>query len=108
MLHAAICDDEIIAKEVSYKLMKLCPDYAADVFTNGNDLIHWTFEQAVSYYKLALINYIGFNDKGMLLARGCGDTNGQPQITKTQHLEKAYTSVEDTDLLQKFHYQACC
>ena len=35
----------------------------------------WTFEQAVSYYKFALVNYIGFHDKGMILAGGCGDTN---------------------------------
>ena len=50
----------------------------------------WTFEQAVSYYQFALVNYIGFHNKGMLLAGGCGDTNGKPQIDKTDHLEKAY------------------
>ena len=50
----------------------------------------WTFEQAVSYYQFALVNYIGFHDKGMLLAGGCGDTNGQPQIDKTDHLDRAY------------------
>lgn len=54
------------------------------------DNFFWTFEQAVSYYKFALINYIGFQDKGMLLAGGCGDTNGRPQIGKTHHLEDAY------------------
>ncbi len=54
------------------------------------DDFFWTFEQAVSYYQFALINYIGFHDKGMLLAGGCGDTNGKPQIEKTGHLEKAY------------------
>ncbi len=32
------------------------------------DDFFWTFEQAVSYYQFALINYIGFHDKGMLLA----------------------------------------
>ncbi len=50
----------------------------------------WTFEQAVSYYKFAVINYIGFKDKGMLLAGGCGSTNGKPEIDKTEHLKKAY------------------
>ena len=54
------------------------------------DYFFWTYEQAVSYYQFALGNYIGFHDKGMLLAGGCGDTNGQPQISKTQHLERAY------------------
>ena len=54
------------------------------------DNFFWTFEQAVSYYRFALVNYIGFHDRGMLLAGGCGDTNGLPQIDKTEHLERAY------------------
>ncbi|MCM1173658.1 MAG: flavodoxin family protein [Blautia sp.] len=54
------------------------------------DNFFWTFEQAVSYYQFTLVNYIGFNDKGMLLAGGCGDTNGGPQIDKTNYLEQAY------------------
>ena len=54
------------------------------------DNFFWTFDQAVSYYQFALVNYIGFHDKGMLLAGGCGDTNGKPQIDKTKHLQKAY------------------
>lgn len=54
------------------------------------DNYFWTFEQAVSYYKFALVNYIGFHDKGMLLAGGCGDTNGKPQIDRTLHLKRAY------------------
>ena len=54
------------------------------------DNYFWTFKQAVSYYQFAVVNYIGFHDKGMLLAGGCGDTNGKPQIDKTGHLEEAY------------------
>lgn len=54
------------------------------------DNFFWTFEQAVSYYRFTLVRYIGFHDKGMLLAGGCGDTNGTPQIAGTGHLEKAY------------------
>lgn len=54
------------------------------------DNFFWTFEQAESYYKFALVNYIGFRDKGMLLAGGCGDTNGKAQIDKTGHLKEAY------------------
>lgn len=54
------------------------------------DNFFWTFEQAESYYKFALVNYIGFQDKGMILAGGCGDTNGKPQIDKTDYLTKAY------------------
>ena len=29
-------------------------------------------------------------DRGMVLAGGCGDTNGKPQIDKTDNLKKAY------------------
>lgn len=54
------------------------------------DNFFWTFEQAVSYYQFTLVNYIGFHDKGMLLAGGCGDTNGKPQIDKTDYLKQAY------------------
>lgn len=54
------------------------------------DNFFWTFEQAVSYYQFTLVNYIGFHDKGMLLAGGCGDTNGKPQIDKTDYLRQAY------------------
>lgn len=54
------------------------------------DNFFWTFEQVTSYYKFAIVNYIGFHDKGMVLAGGCGDTNGKPQIDKTDHLTEAY------------------
>ena len=54
------------------------------------DNYFWTFEQAVSYYRFTLVNYIGFHNKGMVLAGGCGGTNGRPQIDKTHHLDEAY------------------
>lgn len=54
------------------------------------DNFFWTFEQAVSYYRFALVCYIGFRDRGMVLAGGCGDTNGRPRIQETDHLETAY------------------
>lgn len=54
------------------------------------DNFFWTFEQAESYYKYAIVNYIGFHDKGMVLAGGCGDTNSKAEIDKTIHLKTAY------------------
>lgn len=54
------------------------------------DNYFWTFNEAVSYYRFTLVNYIGFHDKGMLLAGGCGDTNGRPRIAGTDWLNKAY------------------
>ena len=59
------------------------------LMTSADDLF-WTFEQAVSYYQFTMVNYIGFHNKGMLLAGGCGDTNGRPGIGKTDHLMEAY------------------
>ena len=54
------------------------------------DDFFWTFQQAESYYKFAVVDYIGFHDRGTLLAGGCGDTNGPPQIGRTNHLEQAF------------------
>ena len=62
---------------------------AALLMTSADDFF-WTYEQAVSYYEFTIINYIGFRDKGMLLAGGCGDTNGKPRIAKSNHLREAY------------------
>lgn len=59
------------------------------------DDFFWTFEQAVSYYRFALVHYIGFHDKGTLLAGGCGDTNGKPRIEETSHLDAAYAFGRD-------------
>lgn len=62
---------------------------SALLVTSADDLF-WTFDQAVSYYRFAIVNYIGFNDKGMVLAGGCGSSNGKPNISETGHLQKAY------------------
>ncbi len=55
-------------------------DYA--LLMTSADHFFWTFEQAVSYYRFALVNYMGFHDKGMVLAGGCGDSSGKPEIEK--------------------------
>lgn len=62
---------------------------AALLMTSADDFF-WTYEQAVSYYQFAIIHYTGFHDRGMVLAGGCGDTNGKPQIDKTVYLQEAY------------------
>lgn len=59
------------------------------LMTSADDFF-WTFEQAVSYYQFTMVNYIGFRDRGMVLAGGCGDTNDKPQIDRTAHLQAAY------------------
>lgn len=62
----------------------------AALLMTSADNFFWTYEQAVSCYKFTIINYIGFHDKGMVLAGGCGSINGKPQIDKTNHLTEAY------------------
>ena len=54
------------------------------------DDLFWTFAQALSYYKIVIINHIGVNDKGMVPVGGCGDTNGKSQIDKSDHLRNTY------------------
>ena len=49
----------------------------------------WTFEQAVAYYRFALIQYIGWKDKGMLLAGGCSEALKERTL-KQCDLQKAY------------------
>ena len=60
---------------------------SALLMTAADDFF-WTFEQASPYYRHAIVNYVGFNDCGMYLAGGCGDTNGRPQIAGTDHLQR--------------------
>lgn len=66
------------------------PEKDCALLMTAADNRFWSFEQAISYYRFALVNYIGFHDRGILTAGGCGDTNGQPQIEKTKNLERAY------------------
>lgn len=66
------------------------PAHDSILLMTAADDYFWTFEQAERYYQWAVVNYIGFHDKGRLLAGGCGDTNGPSQIVATFHLQEAY------------------
>ena len=66
------------------------PVHDSVLLMTAADDYFWTFEQAERYYQWAVVNYIGFHDKGRLLAGGCGDTNGPSQIAATSHLQEAY------------------
>lgn len=54
------------------------------------DNFFWTFEQATAYYQLAICNYLGWQNRGMVLAGGCGGVSGPRKIAQTQWLEKAF------------------
>lgn len=54
------------------------------------DNLFWTFEHAVNYYKFTLVHYIGFRDKGMILAGGCGELDDTPHIKETNYLKDAF------------------
>ena len=62
---------------------------SALLMTSADDNF-WAFREAENYYQYAVVNYIGFRDRGRLLCGGCGDTNGKPAIGGTPHLERAY------------------
>ena len=49
----------------------------------------WTFEQVMSEYRFTLIQYMGFNDKGQVLAYGCGSCEELPRVNPV-YIEKAY------------------
>ncbi len=66
------------------------PDKDCALLMTAADNFFWTFQQAESYYRFSLIQYLGFHDKGMLLAGGCGGSSGEPAIQKTEWLQKAY------------------
>lgn len=59
------------------------------LMTAADDLF-WTFEQAASYYQFTCVNYLGWNDKGMLLAGGCGGSQTKKKIAETEHLANAF------------------
>ena len=61
------------------------------VFQSNSDLstCNFQFAKEISYCKLTAIYYIKFQDREILLV-GAGDTNGKPQISKTNHLKEAY------------------
>ncbi|MBQ6933961.1 MAG: hypothetical protein IJN37_06190 [Clostridia bacterium] len=48
--------------------------------------------EVISFLKHQVNGCLGFNNKGMYLAGGCGGTNGAPLINETYHLEKVYQS----------------
>lgn len=55
----------------------------AALMMTSADNFFWTFEQTVSYYQFAIVNYIGFHDRGMLLAGGCGDSCPAGNVEQT-------------------------
>ncbi|MBM6774185.1 flavodoxin family protein [Olsenella profusa] len=65
------------------------PVHSSALLMTSADDYFWTFDQAVSYYRFTMVNYIGCRDRGTYLAGGCGDTNGRPRIAETDHLRRA-------------------
>ena len=42
------------------------PDKDCALLMTAADNLFWTFNQATAYYQFAIVNYLGFRDKGML------------------------------------------
>lgn len=66
------------------------PNKECALLVTAADDLFWTFEQVTSYYQFAVVNYIGWRDKGMVLAGGCGGSGSERCIRQTPHLETAY------------------
>lgn len=64
---------------------KYFPNKDSVLLMTAADNLFWTFSQAEAYYKFAVVNYIGFNDRGMILAGGTGGSSGAPMIDKTKY-----------------------
>lgn len=60
----------------------------APLMASADDLF-WTRSLAAAYCRFAIVNYISFRDLGMYLAGGRGGANWNPEIAKTNYLEKA-------------------
>lgn len=78
------------AKGLSMGRKEIYPEKDSALLMTAEDNEFWTFEQAVSYYRMAVVQYMGFVDKGMVLAGGCGEMPGQTDIKETEYLVKAY------------------
>jgi len=64
------------------------PDKACALIVTAADDLFWTFEHVVSYYRLNVIRYLGWTDKGVFLAGGChGDVS---KNDTAKYLEDAY------------------
>lgn len=66
------------------------PEKECVLLVSAADNFFWTFEQVTSYYQFTLINYLGWKDRGMILAGGCGGVDESRCIQTTSHLQKAY------------------
>ena len=64
------------------------PDKECAMIVTAADDLFWTFEHVVSYYRFNILRYLGWKDKGMLLAGGCH--GGADRNDIKGHLDKAY------------------
>lgn len=57
----------------------------------AEDNLFWTFEHVVSYYRFTCINYLGWIDKGMVLAGGVGGSTVTKSIRESTYLDEAFS-----------------
>lgn len=85
-LYATAAED---AKPPKGRYERYAEKECALLMTAEDDLF-WTFEQAVAYYRFNCVNYLGWTDKGMILAGGVGGSTSKKRIEETDYLEQAY------------------
>ena len=64
-LHIAICDDEpIFCKEIKKKILEIRPEYEADIFFSGKELL-----ETSAYYDMVFLDIEMPEQNGMETAR---------------------------------------
>ena len=65
------------------------PDMDCALLMTAADDNWWTFDQAEKYYDYVVVNYLGWHDRGKVLAGACGGCGSPKCVETTGWLEKA-------------------
>ena len=83
----ATCSEDLNPPKGRYEKY---PEVDCALLMTAADDNWWTFDQAKKYYDYAVVNYLGWHDKGRVLAGGCGGCGDPKCIEETGHLATAY------------------
>lgn len=69
---------------------KNAPTKDIALLMTAEDDSEWNWKNIKQYYQTCFLEFLKFNDKGMILAGGCGVGNEAAGIESTDYLKKAY------------------
>lgn len=82
--------ERLFSIENSYLRDPKTPTKDVALLVTAADNSDWNFDNIKGFYKKCFMEWLKFNDKGMILAGGCVDDDKTTGIEKTGFLEKAY------------------